>query len=516
MKQIDRTKIQRNTRFDKPRKSKRKKVFITLLIAVFCTFLFVGFFSGFVVLRHKQLCSYDQTMKAGLISSDSQSNFCPNILDGSSLGEVVKNALNIGLIASFKVGASEVSQADGSGEGTACNSDTDIICWLKQMGGELKQTNGFTTMLLAVSDNRSHTGSLAGNTDSIMVITLDNKSGKVLLISFPRDIYTTYKNTWGSTVSTKINSVYAYYGREKFVEVISMLIGKPIHYSAILSFDIFDQLITQMGGVDIYLDEPFKDLFPCSEVPANSGYKCNGAFGWFTFPAGQNHFNSFEAQVYSRSRYASNDYDRAKRQQDIVKAVISNAINNDKPLGEKLGLYKSFYDTFISKVETDVELKDLAAMLTLFDKLNENAASIVVDPFLDNGKIVYEYGISEVGWVTKFNDYSYKQLNKYIASIWNNLTFYTETPKILVVNASGGEIPSEVQEIAGNSSVTASIVSKPSDLKGIRVYDLSKGEKKSSLNEILALVPSALLYSSTIDEINQSEFGEDIVIIVGN
>lgn len=499
----------------KSKRFKKRKILTIGILALFLILLLIGTVSGFVFLRHKQLCTYSQVVDSGLISSESNTNLCPNILDGEQLGTILSNAFNFTLVSGFKLSANANIEGAGGTNEESCNSETDIVCYFKQMGGELKQTDGFTTMLLAVSDNRNHNGDLAGNTDSIMVMSLDNRTGKVLLISFPRDIYTTYTNTWGSTVSSKINSIYAFYGREKFVEVIEKLIGKPIHYSAILSFDVFDQLINQLGGVDITLEEPFEDLYPCSEVPANSGYSCYGAFGWFNFPAGPNHFNSFQAQVYSRSRYASSDYSRAKRQQNIVKAIMSNALSKPMPIGEKFNLYKTLYETFSSKVESNIEMKDLASMLSLFEKLSDDAATIVVDPLLDNYKIIYEYGISEVGWVTKFHDYSYKQLNNYIANIWNNLTFYTETPKILVMNASGAAIPAELSAITTNPYVTSSEVASDMEVKGIRIYDFSKGGKPGTIQEILEKVPGALIYSPAIDEIVQSEFGEDIVILLG-
>lgn len=493
---------------------KKRLILFTLLGLVIIAALF-SLTAGFIVLRHRQLCSYDQSITKGLLKSSDETNFCPNILDSSELKTVISNAFNLNILSKLNVRESDgtFTQAE---ENIECDSSEDLICWIKQMGSELKQTDGFTNMLVAVSDNRYHSGSLWGNTDSIMVLSLDNNSGKILLISFPRDIYTTYESRNG-TVSSKINGIYALYDRPTFVSALETIIGKPIHYSTIVNFDVFDELIDKLGGIDITLEEPFHDLYPCSEVPVNSGYSCVGDFGWFDFPEGENHFNSFEATVYSRARYASSDYSRAKRQQNVVSAIINNALNKEMSLTERFAIYQELYETFTSKVETDIELKDLAGMLSLFEKINGDTASIVLDPNLDNGKLIYEYGISEVGWVTKFYDYTYKNIKEYIENIWDNLIFYTEEPKILIKKSSSTNLPESIQKLIDRDFIEIKInIDNQIDVSNIRVYDLSKEKKKGSVDEVVRTIPESLLFSSEVDNIKQSEYKEDILIILGN
>lgn len=497
------------------KKIRKRYLLNKVLIGIFVlTFIFFAF-TIFTVLRYRQLCSYENASSQKLISTEISIDFCPNILDTKNLPQILANAFNFGLTSSFKVNAQSISETTIQSQNEQCNSDTDIVCWVKQMGGELKQTDGFTNLLLAVSDNRGHSGNLWGNTDSIMVMSLNNLTGKMLFISFPRDLLVEY-NSPNGRVSSKINSIYALYGREIFSSAVEEIIGKPIHYSAIINFDVFSNLIDQLGGVDIYLDKPFQDLYPCSEVPY--GYSCNGEFGWFTFPQGLNHFNSFQATVYARSRYASSDYSRAKRQQDLVKAVIKNALEKDLPLTSRFTLYQNMFNSFTSKVESNIEIKDMAGVLSVFDKLSDDAASIVLDPSVNNRKLIYEYGITEFGWVTKFYDYSYSEVNQYIKSIWDNLTFYIEKPKILVLNASGKDIlnDSNIYNFINNSNFAEiKQENSSSNFKGIRVYDLSGGNRSGTIKEISKAIPEALLYSSEIDRIKKSSFSEDVLIIIG-
>lgn len=480
------------------------------------------FVIGFVFLRHKQLCTYEQAVEKGLLATTKNEGLCPNLLDQSEWGTAISNAFNLALTNTFSVKAHGELGAINVGRepSETCDPNEDPICYIKQMGGELEQTDGYTTMLLAVSDNRwpdGPRGPLWGNTDSLMVLSLNNETGKMLLISFPRDIYVEF-NPGGGSVASKINSIYAFYGREQLVKMLEEIIGRPIHYSAIISFSVFSDLIDQLGGIDIYLTEKFQDLYPCSEVPA--GVYCPTDFGWFSFPQGENHFNSFQAEVYSRSRYASSDYSRAKRQQNIVKAIVSNALNKDISLSERFSLYSQMYNTFASKVETDIEVKDLAGALSLFDKLSDDAATIVLDPSLDDGKLIYEYGITEVGWVTKFYDYSYASTRQYIAKIWDNLTFNIERPRIRVVNATGDDLTegSDLDELVKNSPYAeVKYEADPTlDVKGVRIYNLSDRKVNDSLDVITHKISNGLIYSPKIDEVNRSTFNEDILIIVGD
>jgi LCP family protein required for cell wall assembly len=500
----------RNSFFKIKYLSKLKILLVALVLLTVLLSLF-----GFISLRYKQLCSYQNMISSGVFEADTNLNLCPNVLDSSNYSTIIANAFKFNILDGLVINSNNEGVFINISD-VECNPDKDLICWIKQMGETLQSTDGFTNFLLAVSDNRFENGSLWGNTDSILLISHDNITGKILMVSFPRDLYATYHSHNG-IVSSKINSIYAMNGRETLKSAITEITGIEIHYSAVIGFNLFNQLIDKLGGIDIYLDEPFQDLYPCSEVPLERNNNCIGDFGWFTFPQGWNHFDSFSATVYARARYASSDYSRASRQQDLIKAIIKNALSKDISLVERFNLYSDIYQTLESMVETDVETKDLAGFISFFENLTDDAASIVLDPSVSNKQLIYEYGISEVGWVTKFYDYTYQDVKAYISSVRDNLTYYIEKPKIKLLNTTNKQISNlSIKKLIENHSIEINISNNSQlNFSGVRIYDLSGNKKAASVQQLLIDIPEALLYSPELDELSQSEWGEDILIVIG-
>ena len=66
-------------------------------------------------------------------------------------------------------------------------------------------------------------------------------------------------------------------------------------------------LIDAVKGIDVYVPADFTES-------SQWGYE-------FSVPKGMNHMNSETALYYARSRYSTNDFDRARRQQDIITAL---------------------------------------------------------------------------------------------------------------------------------------------------------------------------------------------------
>jgi LCP family protein required for cell wall assembly len=495
----------------------KRTFWICTFIVIVCVIL-----SGFIFFRHRQLCRYNEQVKKGRILNTENTNLCPNFLELRNAKVLISNAFNRKLPKSLKVNESYQSQTNTDDESTNCTDDLSPICWLKQVNSELKQTDGYTNLLMFGSDTRLGNGELSGNTDSMMLVSYNHATGKVMLTSFTRDLYVKVNTppAWGWRTEIKLTTIYESYGKEGLIMAIEEITGKPIHYYAHFSFSTFIHLIDQLGGVDVYLEEPFHDLFPCNELPASKGCFTDG-HDWFDFPAGWNHFDSYDALIYARARYNSNDYDRARRQQDIVNAIMDSALKQDMSLVERFSLYKNLYEILRSEVDTNVQLEDIASVMKIFDKLTTDPARIVVDPYLGGeNEIIYPYGVlPEAGWSTLFQDYSYKQFQDYINNIWQFVSYYVETPKVLFVNATGANL-SEDSDIlklmnSGNPYWETKIVTKELGYSGIRIYDFSKGSKVGSLRDIQTKLSGSLIFSAEIDDITKTDWGEDIVVIIG-
>ena len=185
----------------------------------------------------------------------------------------------------------------------------------------LKDKNGYTTILLVGVDSRGARSGLM-NTDSIMSITYSWKNHKVFIISYPRDLYIKYPNTY---YHFKINAVYAYGqrvfhidGMEYLKKAIKEVSGLDIQYQVLIDFKGFVDLINLLGGVRINIPRSFTDyMYPTP----------NGGYQTVHFDKGWHTLSGEKALIFARSRHAAgpegSDFARAARQQLIIKAIAN-------------------------------------------------------------------------------------------------------------------------------------------------------------------------------------------------
>jgi len=181
--------------------------------------------------------------------------------------------------------------------------------------GQLQGQNQgqINVLLLGMRGNDMPGGGLLA--DSIIVAAIRPQENKVALISVPRDLYV---QDPGSSSQSKINAINALYeekgdgkGMEMMKQVVGDVTGLPIHYVVRIDFRGFTELVDKIGGVDVYLDKPF------SEPTQFEGEEAAN----FSLPAGKNHLDGEKTLFFTRARYASSDFERAKRQQQVLIAL---------------------------------------------------------------------------------------------------------------------------------------------------------------------------------------------------
>jgi hypothetical protein len=102
-------------------------------------------------------------------------------------------------------------------------------------------------------------------------------------------------------------------------EVVGEVTGLPIHYAVSINFNGFKALIDAVGGVEVYLETPFYETSQFVQ-----GQECGIQF---TLPAGVNLLDGEKALCYARARENTSDFDRAKRQQLIVKSLKDKLVS---------------------------------------------------------------------------------------------------------------------------------------------------------------------------------------------
>lgn len=187
-------------------------------------------------------------------------------------------------------------------------------------------------------------------TDTIMLFSLDAKSGRATLTSIPRDL--TVRIT--DTKTEKINTAYAHLGLGGTKKLYSRVTGVGIDFIALLDFSAFKQLIDTLGGITITLEKPFTET-------QQWGYE-------FTLPAGTQQLTGEQALYYARSRYGSSDFDRSRRQMQVMLAMKEKAaalnLTSDPLRALELA------NTLRKHIETDLGIFDISTVRQLLAQQN--------------------------------------------------------------------------------------------------------------------------------------------------
>jgi len=274
----------------------------------------------------------------------------------------------------------------------------------------------------------------AGGTlaDTIMVASIKPKENKISLISIPRDLFV---DNPAVGYKTKINAVYAY-GEKKgkgqginyMEQEVGDVSGLPIQYAITVNFDGFKQLIDATGGVKITLDKPFEE-----SVQFDQSHICNSFFtvptgetkdqtvkffskerntyrtrivrsyplctapkdtlecgGDFKLSAGDHMLNGEQALCFARARETSNDFERAKRQQQIIQAVKAKLLS----MGTLTNFSKlnSILDSLGNNVKTDMQPWEMKRLYDLYNQTKDYQLYQRVIDASDNSEFGLVYG----------------------------------------------------------------------------------------------------------------------------
>ncbi len=146
------------------------------------------------------------------------------------------------------------------------------------------------------------------NTDTMIVVSLDPLNRTAAMLSIPRDVYINKPGTFQG----KINSAFAFGGPDLVRRVTSDLLGIKIQSYALVNFEAFNRIVNGVGGVIVDVRRPVRDeYYPTVDY---------GVERVDIAPGPQLMFGD-TALKYARSRHDSNDYSRARRQQDVLGAL---------------------------------------------------------------------------------------------------------------------------------------------------------------------------------------------------
>ncbi|MGQ9548832.1 MAG: LCP family protein [Roseiflexus sp.] len=223
----------------------------------------------------------------------------------------------------------------------------------------------FTVLLIGV-DRRANLEE-GVRSDTLILVRVDPQARTASMLSIPRDsVAPIPKLGWA-----KINAAYghgyanaaALYGTGTdpsaaggalAAEAVEQFLGVTVDYIAQIDFRGFEQLIDTVGGVLIDVPAPILD----AEYPTEN-YGVERVY----IPAGLQILNGRTALIYVRTRHGNSDFERSRRQQQMLRALLDQV--RFRGLLNNAALLPRWVDVVSEHVRTTLPVSDLRVVAEL-------------------------------------------------------------------------------------------------------------------------------------------------------
>jgi polyisoprenyl-teichoic acid--peptidoglycan teichoic acid transferase len=250
------------------------------------------------------------------------------------------------------------------------------------------------TNILLIGIDKNDDGS-DGRSDTNMLISIDNKTKAIHLVSFLRDTYLEIPTVGDA----KLNAAFAHKGAALTMQTLENNYKVNIDKYISVNSDNFAAIIDKMGGLDINMSKAV-----CDAENRNMGSHLK---------PGVNHLNGKLALYYARIREIDSDFGRTGRQREVVELMIKK-MKSMNPLEVNKIMYD--YLPYVKTNLSDSELLYLASIAgpvskypittmhvpnddTYKDETIKGAGAVLVPNLEKNCKLLREflYGEDENG-----------------------------------------------------------------------------------------------------------------------
>ena len=360
-------------------------------------------------------------------------------------------------------------------------------------------------ILLLGMGGKNHEGGWL--TDTIILASLQPSTKKAALISIPRDLAVPIENKgW-----QKINSINAYAeleergsGGEAVSQALGDILNIPIDYYVRVDFAGFVNIINELGGIDVYVDNTLDDYrYPIAGREDAEDYESR--FQHLHIDKGWQHMDGELALKYARSRHAlgveGSDFARARRQQKIIAAVKEKLLSRHTLL--KPTTINNIINQLQNHIATNLKIWEIIKLWQMFKDINkDNIINKVIDSS-PNGLLVDSIS-PEGAYILTPRSGDFDEIQYFVNNIFSEAPVDEKTQvaqeRATVEVRNGTWINGLASKVALDLEKYGFIVirvgnSSRQNFEKSVIYDLTFGEKEKSLTVLRRKTDANVSYS---------------------
>ena len=207
----------------------------------------------------------------------------------------------------------------------------------------------YTTIALFGLDNRDTGDFIRGNSDVIIIASINEKTKEVKMASVYRDTYLNMTDT--SLGYRKANAAYANGGVDLAVSMLNVNLDLDITDYVVVDFNAVTKAIDLLGGIEVTLTDEEARLINgyIEEVEEVTGTKSQRIYSGGTYT-----LDGVQATSYARIRYTmGDDYKRTERQRYVIGKMVEKALASD------LATINELVDAVLPEIKTSFTTSEL-------------------------------------------------------------------------------------------------------------------------------------------------------------
>lgn len=218
-------------------------------------------------------------------------------------------------------------------------------------------TKGYTTIALYGVDSRETNLNEGTNSDTIILVNINDETKEVKLVSVYRD--TLVKIQHSSEVTQKVNYAYQLGGALMSINTLNANLDLGITDYITVDFNAMAEIINALGGVEVTIEE---DEINSLNKNLAEQIGISGKYSDGVHETGAQVLNGQQAVAYTRIRSnAKGDITRTERQRTVLLALIDKMISADSTtIANLIDVSFDCISTSFSKDEIEKLAKDIA------------------------------------------------------------------------------------------------------------------------------------------------------------